>query len=431
MSNKNKAAIIVKKIKKGGGGRHHGGSWKVAYADFVTAMMAFFLLMWLLNMTSEEKRARLTMYFKNFSIYDSGGTSWMDKSSEIFSESGESSQKAMSEKQSTTISNMQDMEQELKAGMMDKLGDAKDQVMVDTVEGGVRIQMTDKDGSLMFETGNNKLTPKAKEVLRIIGNQIKALPNKVAIEGHTDAVPYARNDYSNWELSTERASSARKELEANGLKTERIERVSGLADKDPLIAENPADPRNRRISIILKMPDNPSRPAGNSPAPAEHITGEDHVIRKFDESISLVKGGANAGSKAEDPTPQHNENTGVKAKETAETAKNDWGAVIKKEEWTPVIKEGLNPVIKNADRKTKIEAAPQHDDAGSAPKYNWATKDALKPAAGTSDKDASAKKKKEESTAVQKSGQHPLEKRPVIIEELRSPVISKDDLFQK
>ncbi len=283
--------IIVKKIKKGGGG-HHGGAWKVAYADFVTAMMAFFLLMWLLNMTSEEKRARLTMYFKNFSIYDQGGTSFMDKSSEIFSESGESSQKATQDSQVPTVSTMREMEQELKAGLMNKLGEAKDQVIVDTVEGGVRIQMTDKDGSLMFETGSNRLTPKARQVLRVIGENINNLQNKVSIEGHTDALPYARSDYSNWELSTERASSARKELESLGLNPERIDNVSGYADKDLLIKDNPNDPRNRRISIILKVPyadSSTSKTSGNG-------TGENHernpILNKFEENLSQIKNGA-------------------------------------------------------------------------------------------------------------------------------------------
>lgn len=284
--------IIVKKIKKGGGG-HHGGAWKVAYADFVTAMMAFFLLMWLLNMTSEEKRARLTMYFKNFSIYDQGGTSFMDKSSEIFSESGENNEKATQDLHATTMSTMREMEQELKAGLMNKLGEARDQVIVDTVEGGVRIQMTDKDGSLMFETGSNRLTPKARQVLRVIGENINNLQNKVSIEGHTDALPYAKSDYSNWELSTERASTARKELEALGLDPERIDNVSGHADKELLIKDNPKDPRNRRISIILKVPYANSATSKSSGNGMEENHKRNPILNKFEENLSQIKNGAN------------------------------------------------------------------------------------------------------------------------------------------
>ncbi|GBD97128.1 MAG TPA: hypothetical protein ENG83_15885 [Nitrospirae bacterium] len=265
----NQKAIIIKKVKKHGGGGHHGGSWKVAYADFVTAMMAFFLLLWLLNMTSDEKRVRLSQYFKHFSIYTEGGTSFLGKTSEMFSDSGESKDKVFSSRYGDDVSNVEGgdktvlkveideaskkLGEALKEDFKAKLGDVQDQVLVDLVDGGVRVQMVDKDGSSMFELGGNKLTPKAKKVFRVIGANIKHLTNKVAIEGHTDALPYAGNEYSNWELSTERASSARKELEANGLDPGRIDRVSGFAATDPLIKDDPADPRNRRISIILKI----------------------------------------------------------------------------------------------------------------------------------------------------------------------------------
>jgi chemotaxis protein MotB len=299
----NQRPIIIKKVKKVVGGGAHGGAWKVAYADFVTAMMAFFLLMWLLNMSSAEKRVRLSYHFKTFSLFAKGGTSFMGKSSSMFSESGETSQKSFADKSknkrkdsieneglqnwetgggeadestgkktsisinlstgknkkadpNVTISNesgagyMKGIEDALKQSIIDKLGDMKDQVLVDTVEDGVRIQMIDKDGSNMFESGSSKLTQKAKEVLQVISGNINKLPNKVIVEGHTDS--YSGKEYSNWELSTERASSSRRELEANGLAPERIVRVAGYAATEPLIKDNPADPQNRRISITLK-----------------------------------------------------------------------------------------------------------------------------------------------------------------------------------
>jgi chemotaxis protein MotB len=309
----NQRPIIIKKVKKVVGGGHHGGAWKVAYADFVTAMMAFFLLMWLLNMSSAEKRVRLSYHFKTFSLFKQGGTSFMGKSSSMFSETGETTQQAFREtptdkKKSTNenetlsmsekieLSNWQNrggdsdeekrkeaeisinlstgkkqyadaalnvsnesgdgymggIETALKQSIMDQLGDMKDQVLVDTVEDGVRIQMIDKDGSEMFEIGSSRLTPKAKEVLQVINGNINKLPNKIIVEGHTDSIPYSGKEYSNWELSTERASSSRRQLEANGLAPDRIIRVAGYADTEPLIKENPADPRNRRISITLK-----------------------------------------------------------------------------------------------------------------------------------------------------------------------------------
>lgn len=254
-------SIIVKKVKKHSGGGHHGGSWKVAYADFVTAMMAFFLLLWLLSMVSDEKRARLSAYFKYFSLYESGGTSWMEKSSEIFGESGENRQKVFNDKRGKTLDNADTLEETLhsigsiiKDDLAKKLGDLKDHVIIDIVDEGIRIQMVDKEGSLMFDRGSRTLTDKGRDVLAVISEDIRKLPNRIIIEGHTDSLPYAGRDYSNWELSTERASSARKSLESTGLDPSRIIRVAGYADTDPLIRDDPQDPRNRRISIILKVP---------------------------------------------------------------------------------------------------------------------------------------------------------------------------------
>jgi chemotaxis protein MotB len=347
-------------------------------------MMAFFLLMWLLNMTSEEKRARLSTYFKYFSIYESGGTSWMDKSSEIFNESGESSQKAMPEKYSTTVSDMKEMEQELKAGLMEGLGEARDQVIVDTVEGGVRIQMTDREGSLMFDTGSNRLTQKAREILHVIGNKIKKLPNKISIEGHTDATPYAKSDYSNWELSTERASSARRELEFNGLDPKRIDRVSGYADKDPLIKDNPEDPRNRRISIILKVPyvDVSKSIPKNVTQVINADTAENKddgriMLNKFEENLSIIKNGTNGAIK----------------KNEANSVNND----------IPVItKDTSGPFIKQGDNSSKTK----------------------KP------KDSQSLIKNDTSPLLDENKKG-VEKRPLIIKELTTPVISTDDLFKK
>jgi len=253
----NKSTVIIKKIKKNDHGEHHGGSWKVAYADFVTAMMAFFLLLWLITMTSPEKRAKISNYFKYFSLFEAGGSSILEKTSSMFEEAGPNDQKAFREiPDKNTLNSMSSKELEvaLQKGILEKLGSLKDQVIVDIVDEGVRIQIVDKEGSLMFEKGSTKPTEKARQILKVIAENINSLPNKVIIEGHTDALPFSDRQYSNWELSTERASSARRELEANGLDPKRIMRVAGYADTDPLIKDNPLDPRNRRISIILYIP---------------------------------------------------------------------------------------------------------------------------------------------------------------------------------
>jgi chemotaxis protein MotB len=250
--------IIIKKVKKVQGEGHHGSSWKVAYADFVTAMMAFFLLMWLITMVSPEKRARIATYFKHFSLFEQSGSSFLESTSEIMKESAGEAPKVPQEigKAGSDLMSKEDLKEKLKKEIEEKLAALKDQIMVDIFEGGVRIQVVDKEGNAMFERGSANLSPNAKKILSVIAENIKDLNNKVAIEGHTDAVSYSSNKYTNWELSTDRASSARKELENNGLSPDKLARVAGYAATEPLVKDNPNDPKNRRISIILLYPSN-------------------------------------------------------------------------------------------------------------------------------------------------------------------------------
>ncbi len=248
MADKSKS-IIIKKIKKGHEG-HHGGAWKVAYADFVTAMMAFFLLMWLLAMVSPEKRAALSEYFKHFSIFEKAGQSFMMEGQQQVLEKGHE-MKTFDFGEGTISLSPEDLKEKLKKAIEEKLRALRDQAVVDIFEGGVRIQLVDLEGKSMFLPGSAQLTPSAKEILKLVGENIKDLPNKIAVEGHTDASPLKTGRITNWELSTDRASSARRELEANGIDPVRIARVVGYADTELLIKDDPHDPRNRRISIIL------------------------------------------------------------------------------------------------------------------------------------------------------------------------------------
>lgn len=287
------AKIIIKKVKKRGHGGGHGGSWKVAYADFVTAMMAFFLLLWLLSMVAPEKRARIANYFKFFALFEESGTSMMESSVDLAGETSGDAPKVpddwgkrdveMKEAQGPARSNgatqndiqaqdMQTMQQQIQqmaeqAGMTKedlmeqlkreiekKLAELKDQIIIDVFEGGVRIQLVDKDKKPMFPLASAVPTADARRILKVISDNVKTLENKIAIEGHTDSLTYMSSKYTNWELSTERASAARKELESNGMSPDRLTRVAGYAATDPLIPENPADPRNRRISIMLMFP---------------------------------------------------------------------------------------------------------------------------------------------------------------------------------
>jgi chemotaxis protein MotB len=250
--------IIIKRVKKVSRDGHHGGSWKVAYADFVTAMMAFFLLMWLITMVSPEKRARIADYFKHFSLFEQSGSSFLENTSEIMKETAGEAPKVPQELGNfgSDLMSKEDLKEKLKKEIEEKLAALKDQIMVDIFEGGVRIQVVDKDGNSMFERGSANLSPNAKKILSVIAENIRDLNNKVAIEGHTDAISYSSSKYTNWELSTDRASSARKELENNGLSPDRLARVAGYAATEPLVKDNPNDPKNRRISIILLYPSN-------------------------------------------------------------------------------------------------------------------------------------------------------------------------------
>ena len=255
MDDHSQQPIIIKKVKRGGHGGHHGGSWKVAYADFVTAMMAFFLLMWLLSMTSSEQRAQLSDYFTNFSVFESSGVSSMKKPADIFDQPvegvrmrirnpGEPEEGMSSEK----------LVKKLKRAVAEKLEAIQDQILIDIVEGGVRVQIVDAEGHMMFSLGSAEPTEEAKKILQLVSENIKGLNNRIAIEGHTDAAPFAGGQMTNWELSTARASAARRELERNGLVSERIARVVGYADQELYVKTDPRDPKNRRISIILIQP---------------------------------------------------------------------------------------------------------------------------------------------------------------------------------
>jgi len=241
-----KATIIIKRGKNNKHAAHHGGSWKVAYADFVTAMMAFFLLMWLITMVSPEKRLSVSEYFKEYNVMKESSSS---SSKSIMSASpGMIGDATLVGKAGAT-----DLVTKMKKAVEQKLHSFGNQVVIDIVEGGVRIQLIDMEGSMMFPAGSNELSAQGKEVIKLVAENIKDLPNRIAVEGHTDAAPFTAKGahITNWELSTARASSARRDLENNGIDPTSIARVVGYADQELYIKENPKDPRNRRISIIV------------------------------------------------------------------------------------------------------------------------------------------------------------------------------------
>jgi chemotaxis protein MotB len=249
-----RSKIIIRKVNKKSHGGHHGGAWKVAYADFVTAMMAFFLLLWLLSMTSPDQRAALSQYFNSFSLFDNkaqqSGTSILDKSTGVLN-AGRSVQSESTRMSVEKKTNPEELAKMMRGAIDNKLQAMKNQVLIETTKEGLKIQIVDNEGSEIFRSGSDEPTEKARQIIRLVSENLREKPNRIIIEGHTDSAPFKSAQKTNWELSTSRASAARRELENSGIDPNRIARVVGYADQDPLIKENPKDLRNRRISIIL------------------------------------------------------------------------------------------------------------------------------------------------------------------------------------
>lgn len=235
--------LIILRVKPKTREKVHGSSWKVAYADFVTALMAFFLLMWMLAMVAPAKRAEVARYFKEYNLVGKGSPGAIQTQGSVA--------RGEPESPAEPIPASEQLRQDLAQIINARLGDLRDQVWVDTFEAGVRVQVVDKQGRLMFQLGSAKLTEDAKRALKVIAESIKGLENRIAIEGHTDALNYSTTKYTNWELSTARASEARQELERHGLDPDRLIKVAGYAAVDPLIRANPYAPQNRRISILI------------------------------------------------------------------------------------------------------------------------------------------------------------------------------------
>lgn len=271
-----KQPIIIKKVKKVTHG-HHGGVWKLAYADFVTAMMAFFLLMWLLGSTTNAQRQGIAEYFENpYRVSLSGGETSGDTTSvlkgggpDISQDFGQinlgDSETLMNRKHAGDADTRQALENDrgLLAALNRSLREAierspllhefRDQLKVDFTRNGLRIQLVDDQRRPMFSLGSERLKPYAERILAQLTPLIAELPNKIAIIGHTDAKPYIANTryYSNWELSVGRANAARRAMLAAGLPEDQATRVSGMAAVLPFDAEHPRAPVNRRIAIIV------------------------------------------------------------------------------------------------------------------------------------------------------------------------------------
>ncbi len=269
--------IIVKKIKKNGGHGHHGGAWKIAYADFVTAMMAFFLLMWLLGSASKGQLEGIESYFKTpLRVALMGGPS-VGASDSVLKGGGKDLTKqqlqvkpADSSQEKEKTPDLKEAKKALEAEETKKLKNLKakiestidsnitlrkfkKQLLLDITSEGLRIIIVDELNRPMFNSARAELQPYAKEILQELGRTLNDVPNRISLSGHTDATPYSTGEtaYSNWELSADRANASRRELIAGGMDEHKLLRVVGLSSAALYDREDPFNPINRRISIIV------------------------------------------------------------------------------------------------------------------------------------------------------------------------------------
>lgn len=301
-----KSPIIIKKINKGGHG-HHGGAWKIAYADFVTAMMAFFLLLWLLNSVTQEQLEGISNYFAPVTVSQSNSGAGDILGGKTITEEG-AAQNTTSrdsvtaelpppkagtggqenvENDSTATPDAEAAEEVLKQREQEQFQEAqeqleatinsipqlksmKDSLLIDSTPDGLRIQLVDKDGLSMFQSGSSDLFLHTKRLLEVAAEIIKTLPQNISISGHTDAVRFGSgNGYSNWELSADRANSARRWLQEIGIPEDRMDRVVGKAATEPLVKDNPTHPSNRRLSLIMLRGTGKDNPTTNIDASKE------------------------------------------------------------------------------------------------------------------------------------------------------------------
>jgi len=295
--------IIIKKINKGGHATH-GGAWKIAYADFVTAMMAFFLLLWLLNSVTQEQLEGISNYFAPVSaststsgsgdilggktITEEGasesstsrdsvsvdlpppkagkGSQENESDAESDSDSGSASEEALKQAEEEQFEKAKQELEDTISGIpnMKRL---QESLMIDNTPEGLRIQLVDQDGLAMFPSGSAEMFLHTRRLLELVAKVVSNMPQQVSVSGHTDAVPFVSDTgYSNWELSADRANSARRGLQQYGVPETRFSRVVGKAATEPLLPDDPKNSRNRRLSIILLRGTGEKNPANASKA---------------------------------------------------------------------------------------------------------------------------------------------------------------------
>ena len=285
--------IIIKRVKKGGHVKH-GGAWKIAYADFVTAMMAFFLLMWLLGSTTEGDKKGIADFFNaplkvslmggsgsgdSSSVVRGGGTDLSRSNGQVRDGDIPVKKKLLNmksleaEHKRAEIARLEDLKKKVEDVLeaSPKLAAMKSQIRLDMTRDGLRIQIVDEQARPMFDSGSAIVKPYMRELLREIGHVLSDVPNRITLEGHTDAQPFVGGDrgYGNWELSSDRANASRRELVSGGLPEDRMLIVQGLASSTLFVPAEPQSPMNRRISIIVMNQDAEDRLLKIAPEPQE------------------------------------------------------------------------------------------------------------------------------------------------------------------
>jgi len=296
--------IIIKRVKKGGHAVH-GGAWKIAYADFVTAMMAFFLLMWLLGSTTEGDKKGIADYFGTplkLSLMSSG--TGAGDASHVVKGGGQDLSRATgqvkrgeveakrdtvnlhqlkAEQSRAEVARLEELQKKIEQALAanPELKKVASQILLEMTGDGLRIQIIDQDQRPMFASGNATVQPYMRDLLRAVGKLLGDVPNRLTLEGHTDALPFGGGErgYSNWELSADRANASRRELVAGGLPEDQVLRVQGLAASNPFDRKDPAAPSNRRISIIVMTREAEERVFRASPANVEELTGAPVPVR--------------------------------------------------------------------------------------------------------------------------------------------------------
>jgi chemotaxis protein MotB len=275
--------IVIKKVSGHGG--HHGGAWKVAYADFVTAMMALFIVLWLLSSSVKVKKA-VAGYFND------------PKSSQK-----ETGSDKMGDGESVALdkTNVQKLKEQIQKAIKEQnnLQKLAKQIEITITPEGLRIELIEDKSGTFFQSGSAKLSETGQELLNMLAAQLKPLPNKLLLEGHTDAAPYSSdNGYTNWELSADRANSARRLLQTDGVGKDQISQVRGYADQMLRVKNDPMDPTNRRISLIVQWVEVPVAPGGAGEKEGEN-KGEEGKEAKPDEHPA-----GKDGKSAEAKTPE-------------------------------------------------------------------------------------------------------------------------------